>query len=169
MTTKGVTMSEPATERQIAYIQSLIEKKFDPERRTKIYLNMKQKPLSKLGASRTIEKLTGMPDFEEPITLGDMKDGIYTLGDRVIKVTHTQPRFGKRLKVKQFDPRVKKFYAVGKRMAKQVIEEAKPMPLEEAQKFGKLYGICVICNATLTDEESIAYGIGPTCRKRWGL
>lgn len=26
---------------------------------------------------------------------------------------------------------------------------------------------CLICSRTLTDPESIAFGIGPTCRERW--
>jgi len=33
----------------------------------------------------------------------------------------------------------------------------------EAAEFGRLYGICIVCSATLTDEESIARGIGPVC------
>ena len=38
---------------------------------------------------------------------------------------------------------------------------------EQAQAFGQLYGVCCICGATLTDETSIAAGIGPICGKRW--
>lgn len=37
------------------------------------------------------------------------------------------------------------------------------MTLEEAKEFGALYGTCVRCGATLTDENSIADGIGPVC------
>lgn len=42
-----------------------------------------------------------------------------------------------------------------------------PMTLEQAKEFGRLYGICCHCGATLTDEESIAAGIGPVCAKRF--
>lgn len=38
------------------------------------------------------------------------------------------------------------------------------LTLEEATRFGRLYGICVICGAPLTDEKSIEAGIGPICR-----
>jgi hypothetical protein len=37
------------------------------------------------------------------------------------------------------------------------------MTLEEAKAFGALYGTCCVCGRTLTDEESIAAGIGPVC------
>lgn len=40
------------------------------------------------------------------------------------------------------------------------------MTLEEAKEFGALYGTCCVCAATLTDEKSIAAGIGPVCAKR---
>lgn len=38
------------------------------------------------------------------------------------------------------------------------------MSPEEAAEFGRLYGICIVCGATLTDERSIEAGIGPICR-----
>jgi len=40
------------------------------------------------------------------------------------------------------------------------------LSLEQAKAFGRLYGICVRCGATLTDETSIAAGIGPVCAGR---
>ena len=42
------------------------------------------------------------------------------------------------------------------------------MTLDEAKTFGKLYGVCCVCARTLTDEGSIAEGIGPICAgKEW--
>lgn len=38
------------------------------------------------------------------------------------------------------------------------------MTLADAKTFGDLYGVCVRCAATLTDEDSIAAGAGPVCR-----
>lgn len=40
------------------------------------------------------------------------------------------------------------------------------MTLEQAQAFGSLYGVCCVCAAVLTNEQSIADGIGPVCRTR---
>lgn len=42
------------------------------------------------------------------------------------------------------------------------------MTLEEAKAFGHLYGMCCVCGAILTDEYSIANGIGPVCGRKKG-
>lgn len=43
------------------------------------------------------------------------------------------------------------------------------MSIEEAEKFGALYGICMRCGRDLTAEASIAAAMGPICRgkKNW--
>lgn len=40
------------------------------------------------------------------------------------------------------------------------------MTLDDAKAFGALYGVCCQCGRTLTDEGSIADGIGPVCAGR---
>jgi len=47
------------------------------------------------------------------------------------------------------------------------ISASDKMTLEDAKAFGALYGCCVRCGRTLTDEQSIAAGIGPICAGRW--
>lgn len=42
------------------------------------------------------------------------------------------------------------------------------LSVEEAAEFGHLYGICACCAADLTNEDSIARGIGPVCFGRMG-
>jgi hypothetical protein len=42
------------------------------------------------------------------------------------------------------------------------------LTLEEAEAFGQLYGVCAVCGRVLTDETSIARGIGPVCISRLG-
>lgn len=51
--------------------------------------------------------------------------------------------------------------------AKHLPSEAEKMSVEEAKTFGKIYGFCVACGRTLTDETSIANGIGPVCAGKW--
>lgn len=41
-------------------------------------------------------------------------------------------------------------------------------PLNAAIAYGKRYGKCSVCARTLTDEASIARGIGPICAERFG-
>lgn len=43
------------------------------------------------------------------------------------------------------------------------LTSADRMGLDEAKAFGAIYGVCCQCGRTLTDERSIAEGIGPIC------
>lgn len=42
------------------------------------------------------------------------------------------------------------------------------MTRENAEEYGRLYGVCAICGRLLTDEVSIARGIGPVCLRKQG-
>jgi hypothetical protein len=69
------------------------------------------------------------------------------------------------LYAKQWDPDRKKFeYATG---ALSKLRPEHAMTEDDAKEFGRLYGVCCVCGKTLTDETSIAEGIGPVCGKRW--
>ena len=46
------------------------------------------------------------------------------------------------------------------------LTEDERLTREQAVEFGRLYGVCGICGRTLTDERSIADGIGPICAGR---
>jgi len=41
------------------------------------------------------------------------------------------------------------------------------MSLDQAKEYGKLYGVCCQCGKDLTDENSIAAGIGPVCARKF--
>lgn len=47
------------------------------------------------------------------------------------------------------------------------LSAATALPAEEAAQFGKTYGVCCVCARTLTNEESIAAGIGPICAEKF--
>jgi plasmid stabilization system protein ParE len=47
--------------------------------------------------------------------------------------------------------------------AMRFLAEEDRMTLAEASEWGKLYGTCIACGTTLTDEKSIAAGIGRVC------
>jgi len=49
-----------------------------------------------------------------------------------------------------------------------VIRKLRPehrMSLEQAKEYGALYGTCIRCGRTLTDEDSIENQIGPVCTR----
>ena len=47
------------------------------------------------------------------------------------------------------------------------LSEDTRLSLDEAKEFGTLYGTCIVCGRTLTNEESIKAGIGPVCSGRF--
>lgn len=58
---------------------------------------------------------------------------------------------------------VKFVYAPG---AIKRLKASDKMTYEQAREFGAVYGTCVNCGRTLTNELSIALGIGPVCGRR---
>lgn len=54
-------------------------------------------------------------------------------------------------------------------MAHRFVRHEWLLPLDEAKKFGQIYGVCCVCGRTLTDEISIANGIGPICAGKFSL
>lgn len=49
------------------------------------------------------------------------------------------------------------------------LSEDDKLTAEKAAAFGKLYGVCVFCGLTLTNEASIEVGYGPVCAENYGL
>ena len=111
------------------------------------------------SAKQTIRELKATSGKNVP-------EGIHRLGDAIFKVqvaVHGSGRkYAKRLIVGESEGSWA--YEAG---AVNLLTEDTLMSLEEAQEFGALYGFCVRCGATLTDEESIARGIGPVCATRF--
>lgn len=99
------------------------------------------------------------------------EDGMYKLGDRIIKVQKAVHGSGNLYakELVQVEGRKGKTewafeYAPG--LINQ-LTAADRMTLDEAKAWGRLYGSCCNCGRTLTDETSISEGLGPICAKRF--
>lgn len=94
------------------------------------------------------------------------EDGIYiTPNEDIFKVycmVHGSRRQGAKRLEFSGDGKTGKFVYQGL-ASRHLPGNARRMSREEAAAFGKLYGFCVRCGRTLTDENSIAAGIGPVC------
>jgi hypothetical protein len=97
------------------------------------------------------------------------QDGMYQMPDGTIykvqaaKVQGSGHLYAKRLVVE--DGTGTFVYAPG---AITRLDASMRMTLEQAKAYGKLYGVCCKCGSPLTDEVSIANGIGPVCAgKGW--
>lgn len=92
-------------------------------------------------------------------------DGIHMLGDSIYKVKRAL--YGSGLPYALVltltaDGKVKFVKEDGaiKSLSRQTV-----MGIEDAQHYGKIYGVCLRCSRPLTDEESIKRGLGPECYK----
>lgn len=116
------------------------------------------------AAGRSFDRKTG--SYAEPTTPVVLEDGMYRVDGVVYKVQHAVHGSGR-----QYAKRLTQYgndwtfeYAAG------AIRKLRPehrMTLDEAREFGALYGVCCRCGTTLTDEESIARGIGPVCAEKF--
>ena len=92
--------------------------------------------------------------------------GIYrgTQDERIYKMYKAINGDHMLLKVLEADKFTKKgsfkYHGAANKRGNQPLER---LTLEEAKKFGAVYGVCAMCGRTLTDETSIANGIGPIC------
>lgn len=135
--------------------------------------------LSRTDASKLLQILFDAqwkPRTTGPAT--PLPDGMYRLDGEIYKVQHavhgSGKQYAKRLTQK---PQTFEFtrgfeggnwtfvYAPG------VVHKLRPehaLTIEQAKEFGALYGTCCVCGRTLTDERSIAEGIGPKCAQSFG-
>lgn len=73
-----------------------------------------------------------------------------------------QPKYLGKVTPQRIDPRLSDD-------VKSVILEAASDPLTAAVRYGRETGSCSCCGRDLTNPDSIAAGIGPICREKYGL
>lgn len=92
-----------------------------------------------------------------------IEDGFYHIGETVYKV-QTSPSTGRQYaKVLDVEPETGGSFVYTPGAFRLVAEKGERLTLEVASKLGHLYGTCVRCGRTLTNEASIEAGIGPIC------
>lgn len=157
-------MTVAATEKQVALITKLTSEKdwTAAPVAAPIQEMLAGVTLTKKEASGIIDMMFQLPTLAKKKYDVKIEDGFYVLNADIYKV-QTSPETGrtyakKLSKYGSFD------YApgmVGK------LAKAEKLTLELAKQYGKLYGMCVVCGRTLTDEQSIAAGIGPICSSKF--
>lgn len=163
----------PATEKQVAFALALQERRPVEDRLNETAL----RAITKRSLSGLIDQWVRLPKTTTTGTVTakrEIEDGIWYVEDtnEIYKVYVTvhgnRQQCVKRLE--HIEGTGKGKFAYLGLAAKHLPKAARLMTLEEAKKFGRLYGFCVKCGRTLTDEQSIADGIGPVCGAdgKWG-
>ena len=149
----------PATEAQIKFLRSLLVEKIEDEAKSAAALAwLDTHRISKATASAKISEYKAMPTMRRAFELAE---GMYRVGDEIFKVYCTQAGHSatKQLTEDGFE------YTGRKPLA--MIKPEHRMTLEEAKAYGQVTGTCCNCGRTLTDETSIAEGIGPICKTKF--
>lgn len=183
---RALTTEREATTGQIAFIKRLVDERVVvPGTELHGVLEVSrhlavQGVFTVLGASKLIDALKAAPYKGKQASSAparELSDGIYVVegdGDSdiyklQIAVHGSGQLIAKRLVIdwetvmgKEQVEKKGTFRYLGL-ASKHLPLEARRMTLEEAKQFGSIYGFCVRCGRTLTDEGSIAAGIGPIC------
>ena len=171
-------MESEATEKQVLFLRKLARNngllkgtpldKIDEAMETEVM--RAYFACTKKVATRRIDKLIAQNKelaakgavIPEPVQK-DIKDGFYKIEDAVFKVVHgrNDNQYAKQLEGSRW------VYAPGAIRKLRTDSRTVSLSLTEAAAFGKLYGKCMCCGRTLTDEGSIAAGIGPICQGKY--
>ena len=113
--------------------------------------------------SRMIAKVSELKAASKPAAPVELEDGIYELDGDLYKVVHAVHGSGRQYaKVLVIEDGEGGTWEMARGVVSRLRPEMK-VSLERARELGRIYGVCVRCGATLTDEESIEAGIGPVC------
>lgn len=120
-----------------------------------------------MAAKAEAKKIAAMAEAAKPAAEKATEAGMYKVGETIFKVQKAVHGSGHLYAKRLLPP---KFHGAKARFVHapgvfKTLTVADKMTLEEAKTFGALYGTCVVCGRTLTDEKSIAANIGPVCAK----
>lgn len=167
---------QPASDKQLAFLYSLADQRDwsglpDPDG-TLEWLFAGILTPGRKQASGLIDALLNAPRKTVAAQFGEQDAGMWIdmYLNRIFKVYKAVHGSGKMcakvLVVDDFGQSSFDYLGLAER---HVPKGAHRMSLEDAKHYGRLYGVCVRCGATLTDEASIEAGIGPICAtKGWG-
>ena len=154
-----------ATEKQVQFIARLVEEREIPPTGTaRLLLEMWDFDRTRSLASVLIDALMALPRLHQD--KAPAPSGLHVLDGEVYRVVVSRGS-GRPYALLLVAACTGAFeYAPG---AVRHLSEDTLMTLEEARDYGVRHGVCAACGRTLTNPESIEYGIGPICRTRyWG-
>ena len=153
-------MSAPASERQVSYLTSLLnDRVFDNDKRDEVLAKVRLGDMDKTTASYFIDLLLRAPKVRAEAPRVELSEGMYMREGKVYRVKRSEAGhlYASELIGRKFQ------FARG---MMRVLQPEDRMTLEQAKAYGVEYGICCVCGRLLTNEVSVAEGIGPVCSGR---
>lgn len=156
----------PVTPRQIEFINSLKVERRVPGTLLEEYRRLwRRNEFDANTASRMIAEMMYFPLIEKEYTKKVSLEGIHNVNGQIIKIQRSQESGYLYAKV-LLQELSGKWSFTHLQGGLKLVSEATKITLEDAKKYGQLYGTCCMCGRTLTDERSIAAGIGPVCAEK---
>lgn len=154
-----------ATAAQVGFLKKLLSSREHDEKVDVTALEML--PLS--VASDMISRLKAAPykGQEKSQKRYIPEEGLYEVDGVVYKVQKAKATGSDNTYAKVMDKETGEFSYVGQKPF-DILTEDKKMSREEAGKYGRLYGHCIRCGRTLTDDFSITNGLGKVCYAKMG-
>jgi hypothetical protein len=163
-------MTRTATDGQIRFITSLCDQKcIDLDSWNGVELDPETFPFHLV--TPVLDYLKSLPSPAKAAK-EELTDGMYQLASgeiyRLQYAVHGSGRlYGKRLLTETDEYGKTDIWFERDTSALRRLTLADKMSAEAAKAFGQLYGVCCVCARTLTDETSIAEGIGPICSSKF--
>lgn len=177
----------PITEGQVRFANSLFAQKFGTTGAAEFAASLDE--MTKQDAKRLLDMMQTLPDYVAPATAPAAErparrnapeveaDGMYRnpeTGDiyKVQVAVHGSGKLYAKILVKLDEPKLVRGKEANYEfvMARGAVMTLKPewrLTREDAKEFGDLYGCCVRCGLVLTDDDSIARGMGETCASKF--
>lgn len=160
-------ISHPASEAQLSFIQGLVNRKYAEKDRAQYLDFLDTSRISKTRASEIITHMLSLPNAEgsgEVSANEDVEVGLYLVDGVAYKVKRAVYGSGF-LYACRWDEESATFEKEPGAIRK--IHARHRMTAEQAGPYGLAMSACAHCGRDLTDEESIARGLGPICAGKY--
>lgn len=153
-----------ASDKQVSFIESLVQSKVDGQTRLDRYLSdmgiTSVGQLTSVTARKVIDGLLQLPSVPRDV---QVDVGAYAY-DGILYSVRKSRESGK-LHAYHWSSASNKWEYSGN--IKYDLRPEHRLSLADAMDFGIQTGSCIHCGRTLTDKASVRYGMGSTCRKKY--
>lgn len=176
----GFTLTKPknpATPKQLAYIQTLMTKVYGENVDEAFCVFIETEPDTK-AASAKIDSLRGIldgkvigPKTSTPSTpTHSVPNGIHYAHGIVYRVRESKAghQYAERLltQIEREENEGKAWLYEGRKPLAGLSADT-ILTFQQAKAYGKAYGICADCGKLLSNPDSVEAGIGPVCASKW--
>ena len=162
-----MTTSTPS-EKQVAFLTKLAAERVGNPVAAEAMAKLEAGTLERKACSNFIDQLLAAPKTTKVVPAASEASfpaGFYFAGSRIFKVQIAHHGSGNAY-CKELNQATGTFEYSPGTIKKLASLGAEVLTFDKAKELGALYGRCMICGATLTNEVSIEEGIGPVCGKR---